>query len=209
MKTCQKDLELFEELLHWGTALEPTVVEEARVECRGLQITQSGNCWESVVYAKASGGVGIIVSVEIENISDRIIRVDAVRLEMPWPDADFHWLEKPSAKEMREWGGYVLSASGTCGYDSSVVLNHRFGRKLFPRDSVEGLLLGEGSSSVPDNYCDRRQIPKQLVVFAGRGERFEVWVNLMLSREVHRPSRRSSSRRVALFSQPDKVLLER
>jgi len=211
MKTGQKDLELFEQLLHWGTPLEPNVVEEARVACRGLKITQTGTCCESVVYAKASGDVGIMVSVAIENISDRIIRIDAIHLRMPWPDADLHWLKKPSAKEMREWGGYVLSASGPCGFDSASVLNHRFGRdfKLYPKDVVEGFLFGEGTSPVPDEYSDRMPVPMQLVVFAGKGERFEVWANLMLSREVHRLSQWSPSRRVALFSQPDKVLLER
>jgi hypothetical protein len=191
MKITQEELQLLEELHRSGTFLDPTVLEEARAACQGLQITQTGNYLENVVYAQAAGGVGIMVSVEIENISNRIIRIDAIRLRMPWYQGDFHLLKKPSSKEVRERGDYVLSACGSCGFDSSVVLNHRFrrGSKLYPEDVVEGFLLGEGTSSVPQEYSDRVPVPIQLVVFTGEGKSYGSWMNLSLSREGQRMRR--------------------
>jgi hypothetical protein len=185
MKITNEELRVLEELHHYGTPLDGTVLEEAKAACRGLEIFQTGNCTENVVFAQASGGVGIILSVDIENTSDRILRLEAVRLEMPWSAADFHWLRRPSSTEVRDWGGYVLAASGPCGFDPSVVLNHHFGRdsKFYPGDRIEGLLMGEGTALVPANYPDRTLVPMRLIVFTSRGERFGSWVSLSVRRK--------------------------
>jgi hypothetical protein len=115
MKITQREIELFEELRHWGTPLDPMVLRKVRAACRGLEITKSVNYWESIVYAQAAGGIGIMVSVDIENVSDRVIRIDAIGLRMPWFEGDFHWLKKLSSKEVRERGGYVLSPADRVG----------------------------------------------------------------------------------------------
>jgi len=188
MKTRQKELKLFEELRFFGTPLDQMVLDEAKAACRGLEITQTGSSLENIVYARTSGGVGIMLSVCIENISDRTIRVAAVRLEMPWFDADFHWLKWPLPKEMRKWGGYVLPGCGACGFDPSVVVNHRLGHdfKLYPGDLVDGFLFGQGASTIPVNYSHLMKIPVEITVFAGSRDRYGAWMTLVVNRETQR-----------------------
>jgi hypothetical protein len=190
MYITDQELELLEQLHHYGTPLDETVLREARAARRGLKIIQTGNCAENTVYATASGGLGILLSVSITNVSDRVIRPVNVRLALPMLDADFRWLKKPSSKELRERGGYVLSACGQCAFDPSEVLNHRFTRnsELHPGDELQGLLLGESTVSVPNEYCDGELIPIQLLVRAGRGDSYAAWLKLVVSRERQRPT---------------------
>jgi hypothetical protein len=194
MKITERELRRLEELHEGGTFVDPTVLEEARAARRGLEIDQDPNWFQSLVLPKASGGVGIVVSLEMENVSDRIIRPKAARLQLPWPDADFHWLKKPSSKEVRERGGYVLAACGTHEFHPSVVLNHRFGRdlELYPGDSIEGFLLGVGTASVPDTYPNYMRVPARLTVFTGKCDSYGAWVELALMRE-EQPRRRKSA----------------
>lgn len=151
---------------------------------------QTGSCAENVVYARASGEAGILLSVSIKNVSGRVIRLVGFRLEIPVPHPDFHWLKEPSAEELRRWGGYVLAACGPYGFDESTVLNHRFGRNsaLLPGDEIEGFLLGEGTMSIPTHYADREVIPMQLVVCAGGRDSYGAWLKLAVSRERQRPT---------------------
>jgi hypothetical protein len=196
MNMTQKDIRLFEELLRLGTPLDPTVLEEARARCQGIEITQTGSLVESGLYAQASGGVGIVVSLSIENISNRVITLESIQLKTPWPGADFSWLKKASPRELSKWGGYVIPGGGTCGFDHSVVLNHRLRRnlKLYPDEPIEGLLLGAGTTSVPADYPNRKLVPVQLVAFTTRGEAYGTWVELLLCREEQGRSRTSASK---------------
>ena len=198
MSKTQQRLKLFEKLHRGGTPLDQKVLEEARAACRGLRITQTGNCIDSALYSQASGGVGIMLSVAIENISDRPIAVKSIHLKMPWPHADFHWLEKLSSRELRE-RGYVLPACGACGFDPDVIVNHRFGRdfKLDPGEEIEGLLLGEGTTAVPEHYPDGKLVPVELTVFAARREAYGAWIDLLLCREKQRSSRQSGQPAIA------------
>lgn len=115
-----------------------------------------------MIYVQTSGRAGVVLSLGIENVSNRIIRLAAVRLETPLANADFQCVQKPAASQARKFGGYVLPACGTCGFDPSVVLNHRFGRRfqLYPKDRIEGLLLVEGTISVPDEHLEHRRVPR-------------------------------------------------
>jgi hypothetical protein len=193
MKITREELYSFEELHRWGTPLDATVLEEARAECRGLEVVQNPNWIESLVFPRASGGVDIMVSLEIVNVSNRVIPLKQAHLDMPWPDADFHWLKKPSSKEVREWGGYLPASFRSYGFDPTVVLNHHFGRdsKLHPGVGIEGLLLGEGRASVPDEYRDRMLVPARLIVFTGKGDSYGAWMKLAVMREGQ-PRRRKS-----------------
>lgn len=87
-------------------------------------------------------------------VSDRVIRLVNVRLEMATSDGDFHWLKKPSSQEVKERGGYVLAVGGPCAFGPSVVLNHHFGgdSELCPGEEIEGILLDEGTALAPDEY---------------------------------------------------------
>ena len=55
MKITQKELQRLEELRRLGTPLDPTVLEEAKAVCQGLEIAQTGSLVESYLYARASG----------------------------------------------------------------------------------------------------------------------------------------------------------
>ena len=204
MKNPENELQRFEELLHSGIPLDSVVLEKVRAACRGLEITQSGAPLESVVYIETAGGFSIMLSLEIENISDKIIRLDAIRLKMPWFDGDFRWLKKLSSRGLRQRGGYVLSACGPCGFDESVVLNHLLVRdfKLYPGHVIEGFLLGEGTASVPEEFSDRTKVPMELVVYSGCGKSYSGWMEVVVSREAHqmqcKPAIEQTRRRLSL-----------
>ncbi len=190
MKITDEELQVIEELHHFGTPLDDAVLKEARAARKELRIVQAGQCYENVVYAQAMGGVGVMVAVLIGNVSNRIIPLTKVHLKMPWSGAGLHWLTKPSSKQVRDWGGYVLPTCGPCGFDPGEVLNHRFGHhsKLYPDEWLEGLLLGEGTASVPDEYPDRKLVPMRLTIFAGGANSYSVWLKLAVRREEQRKS---------------------
>ena len=194
MKTSYSELQRYEELLQSGIDLDPMVVEKARAACRGIEIIQAGS---GVVYVETAGTFGIMLDVHLENISDDTIRIDSIRLKMPWFDGDFRWLKKRSAKSLRQWGGYVLSGCGPCGVDESVVLNHLLvrGFKLYPGDVIYGLLLGEGTASVPEEFSDRTKVPMELVVYSGRGKQYSGSMKLVVNRKA--PSRAASASKVS------------
>ena len=135
----------------------------------------------------ACATVTIVDGLQLENVSPETIRIDSIRLKMPWFDGDFRWLKKLSSKSLRERGGYVLPACGPCGFEESVVLNHLLVRdfKLYPGDVIEGFLLGEGAASVPEEFRDRTKVPMQLVVYSGRGKSYSERMELVVSREAH------------------------
>lgn len=190
MKITDEELQVLEELRHYGTPLDATVLRVARAARRGLEITQSGNIAENALYAQASGAMGVMASIAIENVSDRVLSIKPVRLKMPWPDADFRWLRRLFPREVQKYGGYVLPASGPCGFDPDVVLNHRFTRdfKLYPRDRAEGSLFGVGGASVPDEYQELMSIPVQLIIYTGRDDSNSNCLKLVLRREEQRKS---------------------
>lgn len=91
------------------------------------------------------------------NESDRIILPMEYRLEIPWHEWQFRWLEKPWMKVPRE-SDYMFPSHGLCGHDPEDVLNHRLGNKgkLLPGDDLDGLLLGVGQTPIPEQYKDRQ-----------------------------------------------------
>ena len=204
------DATLLEELRYWGTPLDQEVVEKARAARQELKITQTGTCAENVIYTTPSG-VEIMASVAITNNSTEAKKLKVARLSAPWLDADFEWLKKPCLKELRKWGGYVLPAVGPCGFDLNEVLNHKFdcGFELQPGQQIEGLLLGAGRSSLPNDYCNREAVPLQLVVSIRRGQTFGAWLKPVVSRETRRTIRDSRSAGVAQTPQPEKGVRER
>jgi hypothetical protein len=185
MKITDEELQVLEELRHYGTPLDGTVLQEARAARQSLEIMQTGNSNENIVYARSWGEIGLSMVVDIENTSDEIIHLKAACLKMPWPAPDFHWLDRPSAKELREYGGYTLAACGQHAFDPARVLNQCFVRdfKLCPRDRIEGYLLGEGRAWIPYEYQVHKRIPMQLVVYTRRGGPYLAWVKLALRRE--------------------------
>jgi hypothetical protein len=199
MKLSQAELELFEELRHFGTPLDDTIFRRAKDSSQGLEITHSGSYVENVVHVPETGRVGVMIDLYVENISERIIKVSEIRLKMPWFDPDFHWLKRRPPKELNRWGGYVLSACGPCGFDPSIVINHRLTHdfRLYPGDLISGFLLGEGEAAVPVNFSHRMKVPVELVIFASNRESYNSWMELMIYRDAPKKSGKSSDRRAS------------
>lgn len=203
-KINKEELRLFAELRLGGIPLDEAVLEEMKVSCRGLAIYQSGTLVENAVFDLDSGGAAYMLAVAIHNDSDHVLRPQGPRLQMAWPESHFRWLENPCAKVPREYI-YSFPPPGPVGFDRDAVLNHRLGPrcKLDPGDWLEGLLLGMGQASVPDQYVNRQGLRMQLSILDGRGNRYASDVILRVSREGQKKrqqARESLRSRRELFS---------
>jgi hypothetical protein len=54
MRSCRAEHKVFEELLHWGTSLDETILENSRVASLGLEITQTGSGIDNVAFVPVS-----------------------------------------------------------------------------------------------------------------------------------------------------------
>jgi len=185
MKTDHQFLTRLEELSRWNVPLDPGILRKAREMNRGLEITQTGTGAENAIYASSCGAMGVTISLSIDNVSDRDIRVVELQVEMPWFDGDFHWLQPLSSN------AYVLKPLGPYPFDRSVVLNDKLNRNftVLAGHWQEGLLLGESSTMVPFEYADRSKLPVELKILAGGGRRYSTWVELQVQRSDQRRSK--------------------
>src|ERR1700730_7376278 len=133
-KTSSEQLLRMSRILSSGIPLNPVVVQALRASCRGLSICQIGSPVENTVFDLEHGGTGYMLSVEICNHAPKILGIEHYRLEPPWPESDFRWLQDP-----RKWTpcevNYSFPKYGPEGLDRECVLNHRVGRNgaLFAR----------------------------------------------------------------------------
>lgn len=145
---------------------------------KGLRIIQIDNPLENSIFDLNSGGAGYILCVEICNDTERPVRIEQFRLEPPWADPDFHWLEDPYRSVPRQ--DYYSVPSSALSIERTTVLNHRTGRngKLLPLDTKEGLLLAVGSRPIPDHYVPRFKLQTTLTIVDGRGNMYpsKVWL---------------------------------
>jgi hypothetical protein len=173
------------QILASGIPLDDGVMEDLRSSCRGLSICQTGTLLENTVFDLDDGGTGYIVSIAINNTSAKTLRIDQYRLEQPWPESGFHWLEDPLKKIPRE-STYSFPQYGPEGFERECVLNHRIGRhgRLLADDCIEGLLCGVGQACIPDGYQHRQRLQMKLSVFDGRGRGTTIKLNVLINREV-------------------------
>jgi hypothetical protein len=152
---------------------------------RGLSLFQTGDPAQNCVFDLDRGGWGCTLAIAICNDSDRVIRVQSYRLEVPTFEWNFDWLEDPLRKSPRGYS-YSFPPPGPVEFHREVVLNHRIGRKgrLNPGDSFEGLLLGKGQACLPDNFRDRQRMITKLAIFDGRGVCYELEMTLCVRRQV-------------------------
>ena len=172
-------------ILESGIPLDPAVVEALRASCRGLSICQIGSPVENTVFDLEHGGTGYMLSVEICNHAPGILGIEQYRLESPWPESDFRWLEDPRKLTPCEVN-YSFPKYGPEGLDRECVLNHRVGRngRLLPGGCTRGFLCGVGQACIPDEYQDRQRVRMQLSLVATRGTELTLDVDLVLNREV-------------------------
>ena len=182
----QGELRRLFELRSLGIPLDEEVLQGLDAACRGLAIYQAGTNIENSIFDLDSGGAAYMLAVAICNVSDQILRLQEPRLEMAWPEPHFRWLENPLAKVPREYF-YSFPPPGPAGFDLDAVLNHRFrpGCKLYPGNWLEGLLVGVGGASVPDQYLNRQGVRMRLSILDGRGNLYSSDVVLVVSRKEH------------------------
>jgi hypothetical protein len=191
----QGELRRLLKLRSLGIPLDEDALEEMKAACRGLSIYQAGTIIENSVFDLDSGGTGYMLAAAIHNVSDQILRLEEPRLETAWPESRFRWLENPLAKVPREYF-YSFAPPGPAGFDLDAVLNHRFRRgcKLYPDDWLEGLLVGVGQASVPDQYLNRQGVRMRLSILDGRGNDYSADVTLTVNcegQERHRQAKES------------------
>lgn len=176
-----------------GIPMDQTIIENLQASCRGLSICQTGSVLETMIFDLEHGGCGYMLSIAVHNDSDKILRVEQYRLNLPWPESHFHWLEDPRKFTPREsW--YSFPPHGPEGLSRESVLNHRIGRngRLLPDDCIEGLLCGVGEASIPDEYHHRQRLLMRLSVFDGSGHRTQIDLGCMVNRPCSAQSRQKA-----------------
>lgn len=172
-----------EELLASGIPLDERVVSDLRTSCQGLSLHQTGTLVENELFDLAFGGFGLLVSISVSNDSRRTIHTSQYRLEPPWPESGFRWLDDPWKKVPRE-SSYSFPQYGPQALERECVLNHRAGRqgRLLPGECIEGFLCGVGQVCIPDEYQHRQRLSLQLSVFDGRGDLSSIMINCIVNR---------------------------
>jgi hypothetical protein len=184
------------ELEALGIPLDGEVLEKSQEPCRGLWIDQDPQTPHTRLFDTISGGTGVWITVWIGVY--RIIRVSAVRLDIPWCK-QIRWLEDPLRKAPAKYY-YSFPVPGTPRFERDAVLNHqlRSNSKLFP-GQLDGFLLGIGEEPIPDQYRDREPFEARLSIFDGRNNQYSVDLKLLVSWDVrHHQGRKAGKETVAV-----------
>jgi hypothetical protein len=155
-----------------------------------IALRQTGNRFDNAVHLRFGYlECCCVLTVAISNRTNRNVRLEAYRLEIPWGVSDFRWLEKPRGNVAR---GFAYSHAAYCSASNDPplpieperVLNHRFARgfKVFPGETVEGLLIGAGDSEL-HHYPNEKEIEADLVLFDGRGHDYHLPAVLAVRRK--------------------------
>jgi hypothetical protein len=181
----QVDLNLFPKLRGAGIPLDDEVVRSLEASGKGLYIFPSLIRFESYVTDLKSGGTGYALSVEIYNDSNRVIWPCAYRLTPLANERQFRWLEV-SLDGPKVDAPYRFPGETKGGFASDEVLNHHVGRRyrLYPRDSLEGYLLGAGLQPLPPEYRNGQLLDVTLSIFDQRDVCYEANMQLMVDRKV-------------------------
>lgn len=165
----RNDLELALDLQRAGIPLHEDVLERMRIESQGLRVYQTGTLVENEIFDLGSG-MGVTIALAIDNNARKNIRIAQFRLELPWVEPGFHWLEDPLRKKPRE-RLYKFPRPSVLTFERELVLNHRIGRLgvLLPSDYLDGLLLGVGEASIPESFQHRQPLNLQLRILDTRG----------------------------------------
>jgi hypothetical protein len=187
-----EDLALVRQLRDAGIPLDGEVLEAAARTCSRLSVLQSPNFIETNVFDLESGGTGYMLSVVVHNDSDQIVRLQAFRLDIPWFENSFRWLQDPFRESPRQYT-YSFPAPGPSGFERDIILNHRIGARgrIMPGDWVEGLLLGIGDEPMPGKYCDRQRVKMPFSVFDGKGKKYQLDAMFHVSRAKGKKFRQS------------------
>ncbi|HEV2520744.1 MAG TPA: hypothetical protein VGT24_00065 [Candidatus Acidoferrales bacterium] len=188
-KISANELIRVKELETLGILLDGEVLEKSQDAFRGLWLGQGPNIVGTTIFDTTSRGTGISIDLNICNDSCQMIRLSAARLDVPWCK-QIHWLEDPfRSAPIKHY--YSLPMPHCQTLDRDVVLNHRFGPKkwLFPKDWLDGFLLGIGEEPIPDKYYDRQLFEARLSIFDGRQNSYPLDVKFLVHRDPNHHQR--------------------
>ena len=186
-KLSAQEILLTSQLSGAGIPLDEEALEDMQAACRGLSMFQTGTICETRIFDLDSGGMALMASLAICNDSRRNVWLQEFRVDIPWWEPHFQWLEDPARKAPREFA-YSFPPLGPTGFERDIVLNHRRRRNGFlgPGDYIEGLLLGVGQEPIPSNYRNRQPLDMRVWVFDERGNRFGSDVKFLVTRRGKR-----------------------
>jgi hypothetical protein len=126
------------------------VVKSERKRC--LVIVQRREDFMNCVEQNGTGLTRFIFFVSVINNSLRTpVIIFGFRLDLPWQEDQFHWLSDPL--ESGEADG-MYAFENVKLHPRNAVLNHRvYGEgRLAPGEVIEGWLLGQAYSPIPESY---------------------------------------------------------
>lgn len=169
---------------------------------QGVFIYQTGGVPESSAF-DWFGGTGFIVSLKI-TVNQPAFAISAIELEVPWGD----WvrlLQDPQRVDC-DSRAYQFGGWPCLEFDREDVLNHHADVRRLIRcgSSIEGLLLGTGSRSIPDEFQHGASIPAIVTIYDQYMNKYRSSVSLWADRsEKLRRAAHPKPKRKRLFECPD------
>ena len=136
-----------------------------------ILVIQQGSDITNLIFHLPGDMTGITLDVAVINNSHRSnVIIRHYDLELPWNDPQFDWL--PDPKGVQKDNAYTF-AGGWPSYPRDRVLNHRTYAQgtLEPGDVVQGVLVGCGPASIPDDIRGRDDVAMTLAVYDQNGKR--------------------------------------
>lgn len=180
----RRDFEIAEDLQRRGIPLHEDALNRERRHFGGLCLYQSGSIVESQIFDLWCG-MGVVLSLALESDAIENIRIAEYRLEFPWFEGQFGWMQDPLTMCPREFS-YAFPKPSLLVFERHAVLNHRVGLHglLRPGGRLDGLLLGVGQSRIPEQIQNRQKLEVQLRVFDSRGRDYAATFALFTLRET-------------------------
>lgn len=175
---------------------------EARsIPCDGLLVRQTGGVMDSQAI-DCSGGTAFILNLSI-TINLPKFAISAFRIEPPWQNDSFCWLEDPL-----QIGGtsrcYRFGSRDLPEFERGQVINHRANatRIFSSGEPLKGFLLGYGFDAIPEQFRHGMMIPAFVIVYDQFGRDHRSPVELQAVRNRTRPQ---VLRKSSLLDHPDSI----
>jgi len=187
-KTQEEELAVARRLRDLGIPLEleDDGSDSIRPARFGLLINQVGSDRETRAFELDCGGTGYTLNLEITSNAPGLVVIRYFRLDLPWQDPQFHWLDDPADRGTKSDLYVVADREFECPRDR--VINHRTGArgKLSRGDILDGLLLGVGFEPIPDCFRHGSSVDAMLSIVDQFGRSHSSEVSLWIERSVSR-----------------------
>ena len=158
-----------------------------------LVLTQQGGVLQNSVFDLSYARTGFIIDLYIL-FNKSNIAISSFAIEVPWHDSSICWLEDP--RKMEASCDCYRFPGTSLEFSRAVVINH-FADRCKTRakgKSVEGLLLGVGSASMPSDTVHGTDIPAFVTATDQFGHVFSFDISLWADRSAAAGLNRSRTR---------------